>query len=38
MYRVFAMCLEAGIAAVILIPTFWSLNRHYFLDARRAAC
>ena len=38
MYRVFAMCLEAGIAAVILIPAFWILNRHYFHDSRRAAC
>lgn len=37
MYRVFAMCLEAGIAAVILIPTFWMLNRYCFRDSRRSA-
>ena len=36
MYRVFAMCLEAGIAAVILIPTFWMLNRYCFRDSRRS--
>ena len=38
MYRVFAMCLEAGIAAIILIPTFWLLNRYRFRNPRRAAC
>ena len=38
MYRVFAMCLEAGIAAVILIPAFWVLNRYYFRNFRRTAC
>ena len=38
MYRVFAMCLETGIAAVILIPTFWMLNRYSFHDSRRTAC
>ena len=38
MYRVFAMCLEAGIAAVILIPTFWVLNRYCFRDSHRTAC
>ena len=38
MYRVFAMCLEAGIAAVILIPVFWVLNRCYFHNSRRTAC
>lgn len=38
MYRVFAMCLEAGIAAVILIPVFWVLNRYCFRNSRRAAC
>ena len=36
MYRVFAMCLEAGIAAVILIPVFWALNRYIFRNSRRA--
>lgn len=36
MFRVFAMCLEAGIAAVILIPAFWLLNRYCFHDSRRA--
>lgn len=38
MYRVFAMCLEAGIAAVVLIPLFWVLNRYYFRNTHRAAC
>lgn len=38
MHRVFAMCLEAGIAAVILIPSFWALNRYCFRNSRRAAC
>ena len=38
MYRVFAMCLEAGIAAIILIPAFWLLNRYCFRNPRRAVC
>ena len=38
MFRVFAMCLEAGIAAVILIPAFWALNRYHFRNTSRAAC
>lgn len=38
MYRVFVMCLEAGIAAVILIPAFWVLNRFCFRNSRRAVC
>lgn len=38
MYRVFDMCLEAGIAAVILVPAFWILNRYCFRNSRRAAC
>lgn len=37
MFRVFAMCLEAGIAAVILIPLFWVLNRYCFRNPRRTA-
>ena len=32
------MCLEAGIAAIILIPSFWLLNRYCFRNPRRAAC
>ena len=32
------MCLEAGIAAIILIPTFWLLNRYCFHNSRRAVC
>ena len=32
------MCLEAGIAAIILIPTFWLLNRYCFRNPRRAVC
>ena len=38
MYRVFAMCLESGIASVILIPVFWVLNRYCFRNSSRAAC
>ena len=38
MFRVFAMCLEAGIAAVILIPVYWALNRYCFRNSRRTAC
>ena len=38
MYRIFSMCLEAGIAAIILIPSFWLLNRYCFRNPRRAAC
>ena len=38
MFRVFAMCLEAGIAAVLLIPAFWALNRYHFRNTSRAAC
>lgn len=38
MYRVFGMCLEAGIAAVILIPVFWILNRYCFQNFRRSVC
>lgn len=38
MYRIFSMCLEAGIAAIILIPAFWLLNRYCFRNPRRAVC
>ena len=38
MYRFAAMCLEAGIAAIVLVPLFWVLNRHYFHNSERAAC
>jgi len=37
MQRVFAMCLEAGIGALFLIPLFWLLNRFYFRNPNRAA-
>ena len=37
MNRVFAMCLEAGIASLLLIPAFWGLNRFYFRNPNRAA-
>ena len=30
MHRIFGMCLEAGIAAVILVPLFLILNKNYF--------
>lgn len=36
MNRVFAMCLEAGIASVILIPLFWILGRYCFHNSRQA--
>ena len=38
MYRVFAMCLEAGITSLILIPVFWVLNRCSFHNSRRTVC
>lgn len=38
MYRLAAMCLEAGIAAIVLVPLFWVLNRHCFHNPERAAC
>ncbi len=37
MNRLFAMCLEAGIASLLLIPAFWGLNRFYFRNPNRAA-
>ncbi|MGM9548485.1 MAG: VanZ family protein [Faecousia sp.] len=30
MHRIFAMCLEAGVAAVVLVPVFLIVNRLYF--------
>lgn len=38
MYRIFSMCLDAAIAAVVLIPLFLYLNKHYFHNAKRTAC
>lgn len=39
MYRIFAMCLEAGIAGIILIPLFILLDQCCFRNSRRtAAC
>lgn len=35
MFRVIAMCLEAGIAAIILIPAFAVLNKRCFHDGTR---
>lgn len=36
MHRVFSMCLDAAIAAVILVPLFLYMNKVYFHDIRRA--
>lgn len=35
MHRVYAMCLDAAIAALPLIPLYLYLNRHYFHDRKR---
>lgn len=35
MFRVFAMCLEACVAAVLLVPVFLIMNRFYFHNLRR---
>lgn len=36
MFRILTMCLEAGIAAIVLIPLFWLLNRIFFRNPLRA--
>ena len=38
MHRVFSMCLDAAIAAIILIPVFIVLNRHFFRNRKRTVC
>lgn len=38
MHRIFATCLETGIASVVLIPLFWLLHRRYFQNTARTAC
>lgn len=35
MHRVFVMCLEAGIAAIVLVPLFLILNKRYFHNLNR---
>ena len=35
MHRIFAMCLEAGVASVILLPLFLILNKRRFHDLNR---
>ena len=35
MFQLFAMCLEAGAAAVLLVPVFLILNRFYFHNFKR---
>ena len=37
MYRFFDMGLEAGVAAVVLVPLFLAVNRVYFHNLRRTA-
>lgn len=36
MHRVFSMCLDAAISAILLIPLFLYMNKRYFHDLRRA--
>lgn len=38
MYRILSMCLDAAIAAVVLVPIFLILNKHYFHDSKKTAC
>lgn len=38
MHRIFSMCLEAGVAAVVLAPIFWVLNERRFHDGTRTIC
>ena len=37
MFQLFAMCLEAGAAAVLLVPVFLILNQFYFHNFKRTA-
>lgn len=37
MHRIFSMCLDAAIAAVVLVPLFLYMNKRYFHDIKRAA-
>lgn len=38
MHRIFSMCLDAAIAAVVLVPIFLILNRRYFHSTKNTAC
>ena len=38
MSRVLFMCLDAALAAVVLIPLFLILNKHYFHNTKRTVC
>lgn len=38
MHRVVSMCLEAALAAVLLVPVFLILNRRYFRDWTKTIC
>lgn len=38
MHRVISMCLEAAIAAVVLLPVFLVLNHRYFHDWTKTIC
>lgn len=35
MHRIFSMCLDAAIAAIIVIPLFLYINKRYFHDTKR---
>lgn len=37
MHRVYSMCLDAAISAIILVPLFLYMNKRYFHDLRRTA-
>lgn len=38
MHRILSMCLDAAVAAVVLVPLFLLLNRYYFKNTKRTAC
>ena len=38
MHRIFSMCLDAALAAVVLVPLFLLLDRSYFHNKKRTAC
>lgn len=38
MHRILSMCLDAAIAAILLLPVFFLLNRRYFHSRTRACC
>lgn len=38
MHRIFSMCLDALMAAMVLVPLFLLLNRYYFHSTKRTIC